>query len=224
VARELATAPVGTTPSVERLRGVLAQIDDSRRERTGFMGRLREWLERLFAPQSASEDAGRLGLLIDRATLSQRTIELIGAVALGVVVVLAVLILVNEARAAGILGRRPRDGRRGITSDPLRRPQLSWRDVERAAPAERLAVLLRLVAERLTALQRLPPSAGLTTRELLERAILADESDRVSLAHLAAAAERARYGAQPYRQDAQAAFEEGRRLFDRLQAWQAAPQ
>ena len=119
--------------------------------------------------------------------------------ALALVVAVALAILVNELRIAGVLrGRRcraarPRGARGGGSGRVAALGELERRDLR-----EQPALLLQLIAERLTEQGRLPPARALTARELLRDARLADDSENAALAELALASEQLRFSTRDF--------------------------
>jgi hypothetical protein len=174
--------------------------------------------------QPAGENSGDwFERLLGREPLSARVMAGITYAALALVVVLAVLIVVNELRAAGLFRRRTRPTSRPLPADTPEASALTWREIEQAPQAERPALLLRLVIERLGHTGRLPAAASLTVGELEARAALPDPEDRARLGELARAAERVRFAASPAPPAVvERALASGRTLLDSIRARSAA--
>ena len=116
-----------------------------------------------------------------------------------------------RVRRAASRGGAPREGTGGA-GGPLS-------ELERRAPREQPALLLQLIAERLTEQGRLPPARALTARELLRGARLADDSERAALAELALASEQLRFSSRDFAPTSLAsAIAAGRRMLVRLAA------
>jgi hypothetical protein len=166
----------------------------------GWWERFKAWLlERLARPARAEAKpdwADWLAKRLARLSPSQALLGALYVALLAAVVIAAVLVIINELRAAGVLRARPGPGH----PRELRGP---WPGAAFAgAPApdgprapERARLLLQQVVERLTAAGRLTGERSLTHRELAERARLDDEATRLQLARLAALAERQLFGA-----------------------------
>src|SRR5581483_8608060 len=109
---------------------------------------------------------------------------------------LAGLIVINELRLAGVLGRR-RAGREGNGLDDALggRGRITWADVERAPVLDQPRLVMELIAGKLTDLGRLPPAGAFTARELVRAADLNVAEARERLSEVALTAERARYAA-----------------------------
>jgi hypothetical protein len=97
------------------------------------------------------------------------------------------------------------------------RPLRGWEDVLKVPVAGRPGVLLDLVVARLNEVGRVRLSRGLTVRELVSAAPLADEGDRARLAELARASEWVRFSGVEVSEAAVAeVVEKGRVLLERI--------
>jgi hypothetical protein len=222
VAREL-EAPLGSRrPDVKLLNAVLTDLGPTARQRDSLWDRFRAWLRTVVARNEPAEPRSWLD---DLATTgrSQAVIDRVTYIALGFVVVLAGVIVVGEMRAAGLLRSRRRAAAEGPVLESPRTTHASWRDVERAAHAEKPRMLLELVIARLTESRRVPPAAALTVRELTHSVDLADAADRDRLREIALAAERARYSIEDLSPDkVNTLVEQGRELLSHLQGSSAS--
>jgi hypothetical protein len=215
VARELATRPTSRTPDPAPLSGILAALGPMEPQQAGAWVRFTRWLRAALARSDPSSSAG----WIDRMTLtpSQWVMEVVLYICLVMVIGLALGVIVNELRVAGLFAVRRRAA--GSLTRLAANSAVDWSAIQNAPARERPRLLLELIAARLTDLNRLPAAGGLTVRELLHAARFAQAGDRTLLAELALAAERVRYAAEPV-PDAMlhAAVERGRRLLEHLQA------
>ncbi len=215
VTRELAVRPASRTPDPVRLTGILAALGATEPEQRGVWGPFTRWLREALERSDPSAD----GIWLDRVTVtpSQVVIELICYVCLAIVVVLALAVIVNELRMAGVFAARRRPA--GAVAPFSANSPADWSAIQTAPARERPRLLLELIAARLTELRRLPAAGGLTIRELLQTARFAQNEDRTLLADVALAAERVRFSAEPV-PDAtlHAVVERGRRLLEHLQA------
>lgn len=222
VERELSTRASARTPRVERLNEVLAGLGSQREEGSGAWARFKRWLRSL-TEQPQGQNAGWFDRMVSRVGISDAVVEIVTYVALGAMVVLAVIVVLNELKAAGLLGRRGRDeaaGPHGGADETARVPTFS--EIENAPLAERPKMLLELIAARLTALRRLPPASALTVRELTRSANLGDEEDRRRLANVAMTAERARYAADGVPPSTlESAFAQGAELLKNVESLRA---
>lgn len=224
IERELSIQASSRTPRVERLNEVLAGLGAQREEGTGAWARFKRWLRNLLERPEGMGGEGWFGRMVSRAGISDAIVELITYVALGAMVLLALVVVANELKAAGLLGRRNRDALAGKKPDDESSPRLpTFSEIEQAPLVERPRMLLQLIAGRLTALRRLPPASAFTVRELTRSADLGDEEDRKRLATVALAAERARYAADGVPAAAlESAFAQGRELLQNIESMRAS--
>jgi hypothetical protein len=157
--------------------------------------------------------------MVSHVGISQSLRQLIAYAALTAVILLAVGIVINEVRAAGLLPKRGGAAPRRHGSRDTRSARMAWSDVERAALPDKPRLLLELIVRRLSERGYLPPAGALTVRELTRAARLPESDDRARLTELALTAERVRYSAGELES---AALDEsvarGRELLDRLDA------
>ncbi len=217
VDRESGAGNSSAAPDVRRLHAILTELARSRSE-NGWT-RFKSWLRSILERREEPTDESWLTRMVSHAGVSQSVIRLITYAALTAVVLLAGLIVVNEARTAGLLATRrgvPRNRRElvGASSSGAQ-----WSDIERAQPGDRPRLLLALIVRRLSDRGFLPPAGALTVRELTRAARLPEADDRIRLTDLALAAERVRYSAAGA---AAGALDEpvarGRELLERLDA------
>ena len=205
-------------PSVERVGAILASLARGDDERSGWWARAKAWLRGVFARGEPAADEGWLARMVGESGLSQTVIELISYVALGLVVVLAIVIAVNELFVSGVLGGLRR--RFAVLDDaPVAsgRAAVTWDDVQRAPSPQRPGLLLELLIATLAEKSRLRSARGLTVRELTRTARLADEADRERLVELARTSERLRFSKDEVSSgEIAAAVEGGRALLEKI--------
>ena len=205
-------------PSVERVGAVLASLARGDDERSGWWARTKAWLRGVFARGEPAAEEGWLARMVGESGLSQTVIELISYVALGLVVVLAIVIAVNELCVSGVLGGLRR--RFAVLDDaPVAsgRAAVTWDDVQRAPSPQRPGLLLELLIATLAEKSRLRSARGLTVRELTRAARLADEEDRERLVELARTSERVTFSkAEVSGGEIAAAVEGGRALLEKI--------
>ena len=178
-------------PRTEAVAAVLARVARPADARGSWWLRFKDWLRRIFTPQQPA-DYGWLGRWLRQIKLSTGAAQLIVWSAFALVVALAVAIVVNELRVAGLLGGRA--ARTRARGQPLPAGgAVALADIERAAAERQPGLLLELIAARLAEQDRLPPARALTARELEQHARLPDESARARLAELVAVCERVRF-------------------------------
>jgi len=219
VTRELQTRPGAQALQVASLQPILGRLDLPSDDQ-GVWSRFKEWLREVFAPREPDTGNGWLARFFGAVNVSDAVARLISWACLAVVVVLAAAIITNELRVTGVFTRRRSTGKPNRRPDPPRLPSsIDWEDVQRAAPGERPRLLLQLISARLVALGSLPPAEGLTVRELVNVARLADSGDRALLVDIAMAAERVRFSGDRVSIDSiEAALAHGRTLLEHLEA------
>src|SRR3984957_5929794 len=196
VFRELDLERGPRRPDVAALRPIVADLALRNQQGGGAWARFEAWLKRLLkAPASHAQDSS-LERITKGVSIPQAILEIVTYGTLAIIVALAVFILVNEWRVAGIYRRGRKSGDAAVNALGQAAGPLSWQDVERAAPLERARVLLEALAARLTAARRLPASAALTVHELPRAARLQDAADRARLLDVAVAAEQLRFSAE----------------------------
>ena len=230
--RELrVSAPEGAHhPGTQHVGDILASLVRVDEEHSGWWARTRAWLRNIFASTDEAADEGWLGRMTGHSGVSQTVLELVSYVALALVVVLTLVIVANELRAGGIWGGdgRRRGGARGSGSRMATAAglggsaggaaPLDWQGVQSSPLAQRLGLLFELVIARLNEGGGARLSRGLTVRELLSAAPLADERDRERLGALARASERVRFSdAAVSEAEVAMVMEEGRLLLEGIE-------
>ncbi|MBS0364967.1 MAG: DUF4129 domain-containing protein [Proteobacteria bacterium] len=190
--REGARTPLREAPPVERVRAALAALHSHARPQ-GWWERLWRWLRGL-ATDGEQPALPWWQRWFSGASISQRALHLTVWGVVASLIILAVSVLVNELRVAGVLRRR-RPRRAAHTAEgaaPRDAP-----DPDTALPEQRPALLLEQVAQRLVEQERLPPARAFTARQLVRRARLAQAADRERLERLAQVSEQLRFSDRP---------------------------
>ena len=214
LARESAPALTGRALHSERVGAVLAKIYEAPAP-AGRWSRFKQWLRELLRPRPPQE-RGWWRWLFGDVHLAQGVMKAIVWGSLALVIALAVAVVFNELRLAGLLRARQRGVRTARTTD-AGPGGLTLAEIDRASPGAQPALLLDFIATRLAEQDRLPPARAFTAREVARRARLPDEADRVRLAELAAVCERVRFsGRDVAPQAVAAAVARGRELLSRL--------
>ena len=225
VERELATPAPTHTPRVERLNEVLVSLGEQHRQGSGTWMRFRKWLRDLIDRRDRAANEDWFDHMVSRVGISDAIVEIVTYVALGAMVVLALIVVLNELKAAGLLGRRARavaDEKADARSLLSARAVPTFGEIERAPMIERPRMLLELIASKLTAVRRLPPAGAMTVRELARSVQLDGAQDRERLSLLALTAERARYSESGVPEDAlRSAYEQGRELLSSVESLRA---
>jgi hypothetical protein len=177
-------------PRVDTVAALLATFVQSERTNSSWWDRFRQWLRGILATQPAPDESWLQRLLVK--VFTSNAADTIVWTSLALVVALALGIIFNELRLAGLIGRGERGGRRRQAERSPTAAAAGLEQIARATPAEQARMLLEFIARRLAEQQRLPPARALTTRELTQRARL-PEAERASLAELASVCERVRF-------------------------------
>ena len=223
VERELATQAPAHKPRVERLNEVLVNLGDQHRQGSGTWLRFKKWLRDLMDRRDRAANEDWFDDMVSRVGLSEAIVEIVTYASLGAVVILALIVVLNELKAAGLLGRRARPSAdESADSMHSARPVPTFAEIERAPLVERPRMLLELIASKLTAVRRLPPAGAMTVRELARSVQLESAQERESLSNLALTAERARYAQSGVPVEAlELAYEQGRELLMRVESLRA---
>lgn len=216
VAREATTRVSTQIPDVRHLKGVLNGLAGAAPE--GWWSRFKSWLRSVLERPPQQTDENWLARLVSRVGVLQSIREIVAYSALGAVIVLALAIVANELRAAGVLGRR-RDGvRRAPSSAPAGTGDMTWSDIDSAPLRDKPRLMLELVVRRLSALGYLPAAGALTVRELTRTVRLPEPEDHARLSELALTTERVRFSADPSQPELlNTSVTRGRELLDRLE-------
>lgn len=210
------TSPTAV-PSVHTLQPILTALAGGHSE-TGW-SRFKSWLRSVLERPEQPTDESWFNRIVSHVGISQSVIRLITYAALGATVVLAGIIVLNELKTAGLLGKRAGFGRNRSAQPARSVVGLGWSDIEQAALRDRPRMLLELIVRRLSDRGALPPSGALTVRELTRAVELPEADDRSRLAQVALAAERVRYsGSELEPGPLDAAIARGRELLERVEA------
>jgi hypothetical protein len=152
-----------------------------------FRAWLKTWLE--------GHDADSLSWLDHWLESLRQSATILNAIVyslIGLVLIAAAWVVVNELKAAGLMAGRNR-------AAPIPRATAAGgvsaiADVEPIALSDRVIVLLRLLVNRLMQTGRLQAERSLTHRELVSRSAFDSESQRAAFAAVASAAESVLYG------------------------------
>lgn len=201
--REESRRPVSVGgPAAESLAPVLRQVSANPEDDSGLWARTMSWIRSLLSRQragAAEEDFAIADWLRDRG-IGASAWTILTYVLFAVLICLAILVIVAELRAAGLLQRKSRDAS-GEVQLPRGNVALRFEDLAALPLLERPALLLRLIVEALVATGRMQGAAAghrsRTRNEILRDARLEREAQRDSLAALARRSEQLRYAAVP---------------------------
>lgn len=213
------SSPEGeTSPAhdVSQLASVLDALEaEQRTDRPPtLMERFKRWLNGLINRQQQEQDPWLVNWLRD-LDISERIVRGIVYGSILLIIAIALGVIVNELRAAGVFRRR---GRRlaavPVESDGgLDLSHATLADLDRVAASDRPALLLRVLVNTLVNTGRLRAEKSLTHRELGTRAAFDAVDQRQSFNRVAALGERMLYGHRDVPADeVDAVIETGRAL------------
>ncbi|HEY1890829.1 MAG TPA: hypothetical protein VGG63_10510 [Steroidobacteraceae bacterium] len=196
IAARYAGRPVSTLPAVSDLRAIALRLQQPAAPPSSFplWNHFKAWLRQRFAPF-----AGLLkwlhSLPSGNAGSGLRTSLLLGAGALILVAVTAIIF--TELRAAGFFGpgRRRRSKARGSAAPARFVPAEGNPDGDEAR-LDRPASALRMLIEALRRSRRIERDGSLTCREVLAQAVFDTQGQRDGFASIALLAERELFGAR----------------------------
>jgi hypothetical protein len=160
----------------------------------GMFERFKRWLRKAFEQQQ-SNPGSWLNRWLPDLTVSQAVSKILGYVLVGLVIVFAIVVLINELRVAGLL-RRDRRSRRNLEGayPTSNFAAAAVSDLDAAPLRDRPSILLRMLVTTLVNTGRLRTERSLTHRELGGRASLDEPAQRECFQQVAALGERAVYG------------------------------
>jgi hypothetical protein len=204
-------------PDPEALRGILAALEQPPQieQRLSLWEKLKRWLRERLADARASD--AWFNRWLEQFELSQSLTQIMIVTAVVLVLLLALLVLINELRVAGVFRRSSARSQQISTDGAVMRERApAWSDFERIAPADRPSFVLRMLVAALVRSGRLATERSLTHREISARARLDDEVQRACLARVSTLAEKVVYGGAALDADADAVIAQGRELYARL--------
>lgn len=218
---DAAANDIGTTT----LGPILESLQQQRAEppQTWFQ-RLKQWLRGVFDRSQQKPDPW-LERWLQGRTLPQKFWNVVIYGLIGLVIVLAVAVVFNEARAAGLLRR---GGRRDLQvqdrATGLEATRMSLADLDAVALEARPSLLLRLLVATLVNAGRLRAEKSLTHRELSQHANFDAVDQRESFQRVAVLGERLLYGdARIAPDEIEAAVQAGRALNAQLAVPKVSP-
>ena len=186
-ARGIGTATLGP---------ILGTLDEQRRaERPpNWFERFKRWLRDVLQRQQR-ETPTWLTRWLEDVDVSDTVVRVIVYSMILLVIGLAIVVIVNELRAAGVF-RGGRIKRRTHAAVDVSRAagDLTLADLDAAAPLDRPSVLLRMLVAALAKRGRLRADRSLTHSELTRRAVLDDDGQRARFGEVTRLGERTLYG------------------------------
>jgi len=218
---ELATPrPAGTRAELHResLERILPTLQRAA-EAPSWWSRLKAWLRSLMGGKPNEPGSSWLEKWLTGWTIPEAVASVLFFTLAGLVIALALGIIVNELRAAGVFGGRPAAARGSPDEAGALFPVRSLADVAGAPLERRAALMFELLVNRLSASGRLGAVRDRTHREIRSLAPFAGAADGERFGRLAAVAEEQLFSSRAV--DAvrvQAALTDGEALIGALSA------
>jgi hypothetical protein len=177
--------------------GTLGPILDSLRAQEPerpltWFERFKRWLRSMADRQQGDSD-NWLTRWIENTKVSDKVAIILLYSALGVILALTILVIVNELRAAGVLRQSPATDADSAASSTAALEDAAV-DLDSLPTDRKASMLLRMLVATLVQSGRLRAERSLTHRELSARATFDDAGQRESFQRVAALAERTVYG------------------------------
>jgi hypothetical protein len=196
-ANRYAERPAPSGIPTDSLAPILESLDAQRRaeQPLTLLARFKRWLRETFAERQDSSDSW-LARWFEKIDVPETVTRVIVYVLIALVNILALAVLINELRAAGILRSKEtlRKQSAGATDAMHPAQELTLADLDATPLAERPSALLRILVATLVKRGRLRAERSLTHRELVARVSLDDAAQRESFSHVSKLSERTIYG------------------------------
>lgn len=182
---------------------ILESLDTQRRaeQPLTLFERFKRWLRQTFQQEQGPSESW-LSRWLENIDVPETVTRVIGYVLIALINILALAVLINELRAAGILRWSGTQRKPSAAADaPQAAKELTLADLDATPPAERPSALLRILVATLVKRGRLRAERSLTHRELAARVALDDAAQRECFAHVSRLSERTVYGSARVPQD-----------------------
>ena len=155
--------------------------------------RFKRWLRSMADEQERDSD-NWLSRWLEKRQVTEVVASTIVFVVLALILVLTILVIVSELRAAGVFGKRPAAEDGSIATGATAATRDAAVDIDSLPPDRKASIMLRMLVTTLVQSGRLRTERSLTHRELIARAKFDDAEQRESFKRVAALAERTVYG------------------------------
>jgi hypothetical protein len=189
--RRYTGSPAARVASTAALASIAERVNGKKMEpQRTWWDRFKDWVRQWFSDHVPS-DKGWLDGWLKRLGESKQLLNVLFYLCMGLVVVAAVAVIINEVRAANWL----RKHRHGPPDPSGMHPQIPA-DFDPAQARSGIAQLLGLLVVRLVATGRLRAERTLTHRELVKRSVFDNDEQHRIFASVALSAEALMYGAR----------------------------
>lgn len=203
----------------ESLQSVLQSLEEKSELQLSWWDRLENWVAELL--RRRAQESSLLDAWLEKVQPSEVLVRTTLYALVALVVLLAIALVINELRGAGVLKRRGSSAQRfarGSASNQHAEQALSIGELDRVPIENRPAALLRVIVAALVRAGRLRSERSLTYRELSREASFTDHAQRESFERIARAAEGSVYGGRRFSEaDVASLVQEGQQLHERLQ-------
>jgi hypothetical protein len=179
--RESIAKAAGTQASVDDLKPILESLQKPTQAEVPltWFEKFKRWLRNLFE-QREQESQSWLERWLKDVKVPQTVTRWLVYGAIGLVIILAIVVIINELRAAGVLRRRAKQAARDLSVSERGENNMAVTDLDALDERERPAALLKLLVATLVKTGRLRAEKSLTHRELSRRAAfdVAEQRDR----------------------------------------------
>jgi hypothetical protein len=191
LARRYAGSPAARVPSTAALASIAEGVNGKKTEpQRTWWDRFKDWVQQWFSDHAPS-DKGWLDAWLKRLGKSQQLLNVLFYLCMGLVVVAALGLIINELRAANWLRNR-RQNAPDSSGMHLQIPA----DFDAAQARSGIAQLLGFLVVSLVATGRLRAERTLTHRELVKRSVFDNDEQHRVFASVALGAEALMYGAR----------------------------
>lgn len=184
-AKDVDVATLG--PILDSLRGQEPQPPP------GWFVRFKRWLQALVERGQSDPDSW-LSRWLDDVEVSDAVARTILMIAIGLLIAVAIAVMLNEVRAAGILRQRPVVRDAAVDASAAGSASSDASDLDALSADRKAPMLLRMLVATLVRSGRLRTERSLTYRELCTRATFDDAQQLDCFRRVAALAERTVYG------------------------------
>lgn len=182
--------------STGSLAPILESLDAERRagQPPTLFERFKRWLRETFGKRQDPSDSW-LGRWLENIDVPETVTRVVVYGLIALVTILALAVLINELRVAGILGSKEIERKpSAVAGDAAQATKESTlADLDATPPAQRPSALLRILVATLVKRGRLRAERSLTHRELVTRVSL-DDAQRESFGQVSKLSERTVYG------------------------------
>lgn len=193
--------PAARDVDVGKLRPILDSLRAQEPERPqGWFERFKRWLRSMLERRGESPD-NWLSRWLEERDVPDALAKGILYVALGLILALTVVVILNELRAAGIFRERRKQGDALVAASAAPEAGDAAVDLDNLPVDRKASMLLRMLVTTLVQSGRLRTERSLTHRELTARATFDDAQQRESFQRVAALAERTVYGSHDVPQE-----------------------